>query len=81
MGGSIAMEWKRCQLIGCWTHNVTLIYDLNHDLHIAFVDAQVQIAVFQAWMVCLIWNKMDKDQQMVLTLRDLDFGLTDHLGF
>ena len=28
----IDMEWKGCGLIGCWTHNVTLNFDLTHDL-------------------------------------------------
>ena len=31
MGGSIDMEWKGCELIGCWTHFETLGYVLNLD--------------------------------------------------
>ena len=36
MGGPIDMEPKGCELIGCYTHIVTLNFDLTHDLDLGF---------------------------------------------
>ena len=38
MGGLINMEWKGCESIGCWTHYVTL----NYDLHLGFSRSNVK---------------------------------------
>ena len=37
MGGSIDMEPKGCESIGCYTHIVTLNFDLTHDLELGFL--------------------------------------------
>ena len=44
MGGSIDMEQKGCESIGCWTHYVTLSYE---------------ITISQVWEGWLTWNKKD----------------------
>ena len=39
---SIDMEWKGCELIGCWTHYVTLSYDL--DLGLSILDSEIAVS-------------------------------------
>ena len=34
--GSLNMERKGCESIGCWTHYVTLKFDLTYDLDLDF---------------------------------------------
>ena len=36
MGEMIDMERKGCDLIGCWTHYVSLNFDLAYDLELDF---------------------------------------------
>ena len=55
MGGSIDIERKWCELIGCWTHFVTLSYDLDLGLS----TSNCEIAVSQEWEGWLAWNEKD----------------------
>ena len=56
MGGSIDMGRKGCESIGCWTHYVTLIFNLTHDLGFGFLRLNFQIAIAQDWESQLTWN-------------------------
>ena len=47
MGGSIDMEWKGCESIGCWTHYVILTFNLTHDFGLRFSRLNFQIAIFR----------------------------------
>ena len=43
MAGLIDMEWKACELIGCWIHYVVLNFDLTHDLDNGFLATTKQL--------------------------------------
>ena len=49
MGVTIDMEQKGCELIGSWTHFVTLNFDLTHDLDIGFSRSNLIKVVSQEW--------------------------------
>ena len=59
MGGSIDMERKGCESIGCYTHFVTFNFDLNHDLDLGFSRSNFQKVVFQEWDGRLTWDERD----------------------
>ena len=45
MGGKIDMERKGFESTECWTHVVTLNFDLTHDLDLGFSRFNIEIAV------------------------------------
>ena len=47
MGGPIYMEWILS--IGCWTHYVTLTFNLTHELGLLFSRITFQIAISYRW--------------------------------
>ena len=47
MGCPIDMERKGCEWTECWTHVVTLNFDLTHDLELEFSRSTFKIAVSQ----------------------------------
>ena len=49
MGGPVDMERKGCELIGCYTHIVTLNCDLTHDLDPWFSRSSFENVVTQQW--------------------------------
>ena len=57
MGGPIDMEQKGCESIGSYTHIVTLICDLTHDLDPWFSRSNFENAVSQEWVGRLTWNE------------------------
>ena len=56
------MEWKGCDVIGCWPYYVILNYDLTHDLDLGFWRTSFEIAVSQEREGRLTWNKRDLSQ-------------------
>ena len=62
MEGSIDMERKGCESIGCYTHFVTSNFDLNHVLDLGISRSNVEKVVSQEWDVRLIWKKKDVSQ-------------------
>ena len=44
-GRPIDMERKGCESIECWTHGVTLNFDLTHDLDLGFSRWNIKIAL------------------------------------
>ena len=64
MGGLIDLEQKGCELIGCWTHYMTLTFNLTHDLGLGFSRLlNFHIAISQEWEGQLTWN--DKDVSLI----------------
>ena len=59
MGWPIDKERKGCESIECWTHIVTLNFDLTHDLDLGFARPICEIAVSQDWEARLTWNERD----------------------
>ena len=51
------MEWKGCELTECWTHVVTLNFNLTHDLDLEFLMLNFTIAVSQEWEGRLTWKE------------------------
>ena len=49
MGGRIDSEKMGFESIGCWTHVVTLNFDLTDDLDLRFSRWNIEIAVSQEW--------------------------------
>ena len=49
MAGPTDLEWKGWESIECWTHYVSLNFDLTHDLDLGFSRSDFKIAIFQAW--------------------------------
>ena len=75
MGGQIDMEWKGCELIGCWTHCVTLTFNLTHDLSLGFSRLSSHISgiggsIYLEWQGCESGMMLD----LYGTL-DLQYGL------
>ena len=63
MGCPIDMERKGCELTECWTHVVTLNFDLTHDLDLEFSMSNFKIAVSQEWEGRLTWNEKDMNRE------------------
>ena len=59
MEGSIDMERKGCESIGCYTHIVTFNFGLNHDLDRGFARSNFEKVVSQEWDGQLTWNERD----------------------
>ena len=55
MAGSIDMEQKGYESIGCYTYFVTLSYDLD----LGFSRSNFKNAVSQEWEGRLTWNQRD----------------------
>ena len=55
MAGSIDMEQKGYELIGCYTYFVTLSYDLD----LGFSRSNFKNAVSREWEGRLTWNQRD----------------------
>ena len=55
----IDMEWKGCEWTECWTHVVTLNFDLTHDPDLEFFRSNFEIAVSQEWEGRSTWNERD----------------------
>ena len=53
----IDMEWKRCDLIECWTRVVTFNGHLTHDLDLGFSRSNFEKVVSQEWDGRLTWNE------------------------
>ena len=62
IGCPIDMERKGCELTECWTHVVTLNFDLTHDLDLEFSMSNFEIAVSQEWEGRLTWNEKDMNR-------------------
>ena len=62
MGGPINMEPKGCESTECWTHVVTLNFDLTHDLDLEFSMSNFKMAVSQEWEGRLTWNEKDMNR-------------------
>ena len=62
MGGPINMEPKGCESAECWTHVVTLNFDLTHDLDLEFSMSNFKMAVSQEWEGRLTWNEKDMNR-------------------
>ena len=58
----IDMKRKGQESIDCWTHYVTLSFDLTHDLELGFLRLNFELAVSQEWDGRLRWNKRDVNQ-------------------
>ena len=56
MEGTIDMEQKGCESIGCYTHFVTFNNPLTHDLDLGFSRSNFEKVVSQAWDGRLTWN-------------------------
>ena len=56
------MEPKGYESIGCYTHIVTLNFDLTHDLDLRFSRSIFEIAVSQEWEGRSTWNGQDLSQ-------------------
>ena len=63
MEGSIDIERKGCESIECWTHVVTLNFDLAHDLDLGFSRWNIKIAVSQEWEGRLTCNEIARTSQ------------------
>ena len=84
MGSTIDMEWKGCEPIGCWTHIVTLNYDLTHDLDPWFSRSNFEKVVTQEWDARSTWNERDVSRLNVgpmLWLSTLTSPMTSTLDF
>ena len=55
MGEPIDMEWKGCLSIGCWTHYVTLTFNLTLDLGFLRINFHRHISGFRNGRVNKIW--------------------------
>ena len=53
------MEQKGCELIGCYTHFVTVNFDLNHDLDLGFPRSSFEKVLSYEWDGRLTWNERD----------------------
>ena len=62
MGGPINMEPKGYESTECWTHVVTLNFDLTHDLDLEFSMSNFKMAVSQEWEGRLTWNEKDMNR-------------------
>ena len=62
MVGPINMEPKGCESTECWTHVVTLNFDLTNDLDLEFSMSNFKIAVSQEWEGWLTWNEKDMNR-------------------
>ena len=57
------MEWwidikrKGCELKGCWTHYVTLTFDLTHDHDLIISRSNCILAISQEWEGRSTWNE------------------------
>ena len=60
MAGSIDMEQKGCESIGCYTYFVTLSYDLD----LGFSRSNFKNAVSREWDGRLTWNQRDVNQRL-----------------
>ena len=83
--GSIHMERKGCESIGCNAQFVTFNFDLNHDLGLGFSRSDFEKVVSHEWDGRLTWNERNVDKMVVnfdLTHHDLDLGISraDSLG-
>ena len=56
------MEPKGCESTECWTHVLTLKFDLTHDLDLEFSMSNFKIAVSQEWEGRLTWNEKDMNR-------------------
>ena len=59
MGCLIDMERKGCESTECWTHVVTLNFDLTHDFDLEFSTSNFETAVPKEWEGRWTWNKKD----------------------
>ena len=55
------MEWlvdhrKGCESLECWTHVVTFIFPLTHDLDLGYSRSTFEKVVSQEWDGRLTWN-------------------------
>ena len=62
MGGTIDMEQKGCESIGCCIHFVTFRVPVTHDLDLGFSRSNVGNAVSKEWEGRLTWNERDVSQ-------------------
>ena len=60
--GQLTWNQKGCQLTECWTHVVTLNFDLTHDLDLEFSMSNFKMAVSQEWEGRLTWNEKDMNR-------------------
>ena len=68
MGCLIDMEWKGHEWTECWTHVVTLNFDLPHELDREFFRSNFEIAVSQEQEGRLTWNERGMSQCVIPTL-------------
>ena len=64
MAGSIHMEQKGCESIGCYTYFVTLSYDLDLGLS----RSNFKNAVSREWEGRLTWNQRDVSRWDVIPI-------------
>ena len=81
IGCPIDMEWKGYELTECWTHVVSLNFDLTHGLDLEFSRSNFEIAVSQECEGRLTWNEKDIKKigwyPFFVTLSyDLDLGFS-----
>ena len=62
ISGPIDMEQKWSKSVGCWAHNVTLVFGHTHGLDHRFSRSYFQITVSQEWEGRLTLNKRDVSQ-------------------
>ena len=55
------MEQKGCESTECWTHVVTLNFDLTYDLDLGFSRSNFE-NVSEVWEGQLTWNQRDVSQ-------------------
>ena len=59
MEGSIGMEQKGCESIGCYTHFVTFNFYLNHNPDLVFSRSNFEKVLSQGWDGLLTWDERD----------------------
>ena len=62
MEGSIDMELKGCESIGCYIHFVDFNFDLNHDLDLGFSWSNFLKVLSEEWDGRLTWSERDESQ-------------------
>ena len=79
MGGPIDMEQKGCESIGCYTHLVTLNYDLTHDLGPWFSRSNFEKVITQERDARSTWNERDESTECRTHVMTFNFDLTHDL--
>ena len=76
MGGLIDMEQKGYESIGCWTHHVTLSYDLDLGLS----RSNFEIAISKEWDCWMTWDEIFVSRIQNRTASVFFFGTAPRLN-